>query len=371
MVVPAANLFLVPDRDPRMLPGATANTLTKICSTILAISGGSLLVAIVGLGLVRVVVDVNTSMVGMIAAIVGMSLLGFFVLTLAAGIPFGVRASHVHKAELAAGYTTLLKQFDQVDGIDSKTGQVVRPARARPVGAPALDTITTGIELGVLDGIPTPLQLVMRVRLALPSFVLSVLIFAACIVVLTPDFDDNDGPNGGALVLFVVALIIVFVSGLAILMIPSMLFSIVPGRQYLAILVERFPTAHVVVGTIQEPDVLDELFAVDAARLPDSGDRGTDYLVFGASRVDLYSRHKTELVPFLSIPRSRIARSELTFISQSRGPTLPAALFTLTKDDGGTTPLTLSFNAPAGPTTKKKVQVVCDWVLDWANGGTQ
>ena len=84
---------------------------------------------------------------------------------------------------MEAGYTTLLKEFDHVDGIDAKTGIVVRPALLREVGAPSGDAITTGAELGPIDGVPTPLQLTARIRVLLFGYLSLVVIFFTSLIV--------------------------------------------------------------------------------------------------------------------------------------------------------------------------------------------
>jgi hypothetical protein len=351
-----------------MLPGATANSASTLVGVLVAISFGSLFVGFLGVSVLRLLGGVATSPVAGIFTIIFLALIALFVVTLAICIPIGLRAKRIEVAELEAGYTTLLKQFDQVDGIDSRTGQVVRPAKHRAGGSPAQTAVTTGIELGAIEGLQTPLQIGLRVWPASVGFFGSVVILMVSLAEVWAGIADNSAFNwilGASIILLILAIF-------PIIMTPIFVLTISPSRRYVARLTAEHPGARVMPGAFDSNEFIEELLDPDAPTLPFAKDRVADYFVFDTEQLIAYSRHKTELVPFLVVPRSRVTAARLGSVSNGRGPEIPAAVFTVRKDDGSAVDITLNLALMVAGysaiSTTKKIRPSVDWAIAWATG---
>jgi hypothetical protein len=356
------------DRDPRMLPGPTAKRVSTIAGVLGTVSLGSLLVGFVGLSVLRILVDPDKSRVGAILALIGFALIALFVVILPICIPVGLRAKRIEELELIAGYTTLLTQFDQVDGIDSRTGQVVRPAKLRTVGSPVQGSVTTGIELGAIEGIRTPLQIALRVWPASAGFFGSIIVLVVSLAEVWVGVADNTAFNwllGASLILLILAIF-------PIVMIPIFVLTIAPSRRYVMRLTAEYPSARVMPGEFAGTEFIEELVEPDAPALPFAKDRVADYFVFAAEQLIAYSRCKTELLPFLVIPRSRITAARLGSVPNWRGPEIPAAVFVIRKDNGSTADMTLNLALMVAGSdavsTPKKIRPSVDWAIAWATG---
>ncbi len=270
-------------------------------------------------------------------------------------------ARAMQRRELEAGYTTLMPQFDDVDGIDPRTGLVVRPAIKRPPGATPDGLITTGMELGGIDTGRTPLQISLRVKPANLGELIAVVVLLTLIVAFVSIPDENTWLGIAIVVLAALA----FASVIAI---PITVLTYAPAWYDTARLSAVASGARAfAVGDVGDIDVVTELAGVGAASLAGARLRSPSFVVCEPSRLVMYSRRGTELVPFLLIPRSRIAAGRVGQATNVNGPSLPAPVLTVLKDNGSTVDLTLALLAPSMTSGKRRFQVDSQWIVDWAH----
>jgi hypothetical protein len=86
----------------------------------------------------------------------------------------------------------------------------------------------------------------------------------------------------------------------------------------------------------------------------------------------IYSRSGSSLVPFLELPRSRVHSGHTgSRYNNGDGVSMSAAVFSVTKDDGGSVEFTLGF-APTHIASPMKTAIELDddavWVKHWAQG---
>ena len=348
-----------------MIPGPTAKSFSFITSILLAVSFGSGAVAFVGLSILRVVLDPDKSHPGMIAAYIGFALTGVFALTLAIAVPVGLRAQRIARQELAAGYTTLLKQYDQVDGIDATTGRVVRPAKVRPPGSPALGSVTTGFELGPIDDIPTPLRLALRIVPASLGFFASVVILIAGVAIVWAAAADNSAFT----VLVGIAFILPIFAFCAIIIIPLYVLPITSARHYASLLATEDPGSRAMPVQLDDYTVINEFIDPNAPKLPFARPRAMNFVVFESAHLVFYSRHRTQLLPFLVIPKSRIVTAAP---GEPGSYNVPTTVFTVRKDDGSAIQVKLTLAIRVGTYTLNSLKTVRGYAaaaLAWAGQG--
>jgi hypothetical protein len=344
-----------------MLPGPTTLQLSRIVTVIAIVALTALLAAFVAAFVGKFIPNLNHWSGAPIYIAVLLSLVGVFVLCIVIGTPIGVKQEHVQKAELEAGYTTLLKEFNQVDGIDAVTGQVVRPATIRPAGSPALDAITAGMELGAIDGLKSPWQLFVRGRGMFIAFAGTLGLLAICVVTVAGTPSDGDLSNLQGAALFIGVFDLVAVMTLLILGMMR-----IPSR-YTESLGHELPDSHVYGGDLGDTDYLGELLGPDVVFLPDARPRLSDYLAFGETHLAAYSRHRTSMLPFLVIPRSRISQVVLTSIPQYRAKPNPAPVLTVIKDNGTSIDLTIDLARLNLNSTAKDLEPIAEWIVTWAS----
>jgi hypothetical protein len=228
--------------------------------------------------------------------------------------------------------------------------------------------VTTGIEHGAIEHVQTPVQIGLRSRPASVGFFGSVVILAASLAEVWVGIADNSAFNwllGTSLILLILAIF-------PIIMIPIFVLTIAPARRYVARLTSEYPSARVMPGQFGDAEFIEELVDPDAPALPFAKDRLADYFVFDDVQLVAYSRHKTELLPFLAIPRSRILEARLGSVSNARGPNIPAAVFVVRKDSGSTVEITLNLALMIAGSTAvsatKKIRPAVDWAIAWGTG---
>jgi hypothetical protein len=272
---------------------------------------------------------------------------------------FVTRARMKQREELNAGYTTLMPEFDQVDGISPKTRQVVRPAKPSPQNRANGDAITTGLELGALDTGRTPLQIAIRRRTALIWEIVSLIVllgsvlFFVAVIIPARHFPDS-----------VVALLLVLGTGslCTVIIIPRLVIQFAPAWYYEGRLRAANRDANALQVSFSNGDVVEELVGNDAPALPDSGWRPTSYVVFSTRSIVFYSRHQTELIPYLAVPRERIVGS--------RQLSAASATLIFRKDNGTTIDLILTVTAPSYTSGRKRIEERSQLLVDWADGRT-
>jgi hypothetical protein len=343
-----------------MLPGLTADTLSNIAQVPLIGGLGLILLAPIGLAIGRIFTGSTNSTATNTLGFVFVVVFGFAVVAFLFGLMLLAPQRHKQRAELEAGYTTMLREFDQVDGISSHTGLVVRPAKVPPTATPTADAITSGIELGPIERVPTPVQIARRVPGTFYGVLGSVAVFIGSIILGILSF----GPEASsAATLWRVLALVGFVVGiLALAIIPSVGLSALPARRYASLIQSHFAGSRVIPGSLGTPDILDELLDPNAPALPDARSRIWDFFVFDAAHLVIYSRHANELVPFLSIPRSRIGSGRVTTLGRN-----PGAGITVTKQNGGSTDLGISPGQISGTNTHQQFLDLANWIVDWAN----
>jgi hypothetical protein len=343
------------DTDPRLLSGVSARTLWR---AVRAVFYGGFGVVFLSLPFVLVVVAANlySQRLGVLTLVALATNIVVVAIALLQLVP---RASAAQRRELDAGYTTLMPEFDQIDGIDPRSGRVVRPARPVAAGRSAGDSITTGLELGSLETGRAPLQIAVRRQVALTAELVSTFVLLGSVAFfLTVVLPADHFPDGDLAVLFLLAVAALC----AVIIIPTLTIRFTPGWYYERRLRESTPGASVFQVSLSSADVVEELAGIHAPALPESRWRPLSYVVFTNDQLVFYSRHGSELIPYLDIPKSRVVgarpRSEIS-------PTL-----VLRKNNGTTIKLTLTVGVASYRSSRKGQEERCGWILDWAHDRT-
>ena len=348
----------VTERDPRQLPGISARGAWRLFNVVIWSGAGAMLLGIVLFMIFLDAIRRAENLTLMIVVCFG-TLILILTLTPVGAWRTSVLATVRQHAEVEAGYTTLLMSFDQVDGIDPKTGHVVRPAVVRE--SAQASGITSGAALGPLEVALMPWQVVLHRHTVVFWTALAALTIVA-IGVLTTVYPDD-------VLLNTVGPICLGVALLAIILIPIIAFQFGPQNYYLSKVRTAFPDAHAFAGRVIGTDLVAELLGTNSINIPGARDRLTDYFVFDQERVILLSRVRTQLLPFLVIPRSSIHGSRSGSFYNGGGSTSTTAVLSITKSNGSQ--LDASFLlAPdrlSGPGTMVKQQDDSSrWVMEWA-----
>ncbi|MCU1469246.1 MAG: hypothetical protein JWQ39_395 [Glaciihabitans sp.] len=348
----------VTQRDHRQLPGISARGAWRLFNGVIWSGTGAILLGIVLFMIFLDAIRRSENLTLMIVVCIG-TLILLVTLTPVGAWRISAFATVRQHAEVEAGYTTLLTSFDQVDGIDPRTGHVVRPAVARE--SAQASGITSGAVLGPLEVALTPWQVVLHRRGAVFWTALAALtVVVNC--VLTTVYPDDDLLN-------ILGPICLGVALLAAILIPIIAFQFGPQNYYLSQLRRAFPDAHAFAGRVVGTDLVAELLGTHLMSIPGARDRLTDYFVFDRERVILLSRVRTQLLPFLVIPRSSIHGSRSGSFYNGGGSTSTTAVLSITKSNGSQ--LDASFllapNRLSGPGTMLKQQDDSSrWVMEWA-----
>jgi hypothetical protein len=349
----------VTDRDPRILAGGSALAREQFFTTTVWVATGLIPLGILAAGLSAALVQWPQHD---LTAALTILILGPLALIAACGYAIGetgMAAARRQRAEVAAGYTTLLKRYDHVDGIDEHTGTVVRPAIPRLIAAAIGDTIGTGIELGAVDALHTPFGVLVRNRRVVIATAISLVVLATGVVAIAVDPDASAGWSGLAATL----------GGLGFILFPVFGLAYSGTRYYLTTLQADYPAAKVLPGSSQDGDIVAELLPSDAAHLIGARDRQGGFLVLESDRVIFFSRSRDRLVPFLEIPRTRIHSAHVGSVYVGRGVSTSAAVLSVTKDDGASIDITLGFSASHFASPMKMAIELDDsasWVRHWA-----
>jgi hypothetical protein len=342
------------ERDPRMLPGVTAKTASNIAGIAGISFFGLFLLALLGL----IVLSAFSVHVAHVVSSAGTSLGIVFIIASTLVAIFGNIERSKERRELDAGYTTFLNEFDQVDGISSRTGEVGRPAVRGQSVFHKPGSFSTGVEIGSIPAARTPLQIVIRSASGDLWMMAFLTLLGGGVFWFALTAERSDGPAVGSVLISLVGLIGVgTVLGLA--------FGNLPAQYYRRRLIDYFPGSRVFSGTPDNSDLVAELTPIDSPRLSGAHIRYTGLVVFRSDEIVLLSRHRLELLPFLAIPRSRVVTAALT--SRTYGKqSIPAVNVTVTKDNG--TDLTFLLElAPPGTKARVKLTEQCQWIIDWAS----
>jgi hypothetical protein len=341
-----------------MLPGIPASGLQAVAKAALFTSAGLAFVDVVSGILLRAAFGHRPlTLESGVFAIILISLGGLLLVAMVIAAAASSRAYRMEAREIGTGYTTLLKHFDHVDGIDPKTGIVVRPARPPRIGDPSTDSITTGAECGAIDVARSPLQIVLRAPAILICIVSSVFVFVVSLTVLTAALFGSKSPTFWS----IAALLVLLVALASTVSISAIAMAVVPPRRYGEILAEHFPNAHIYAGHAADPNEIVELREPGALALPGAEYRLTNYFVFGPEHLIMLSRHRRQLVPFASIPRSRVRNARVSYASPRPGP-----LLTVQKNNGSTVDLALSLGGMSGLASVSELTEACNWVVGWS-----
>ena len=348
------------DRDPRMLPGMAAGT----ASTIVAFA---FLVFIIELfaGLGTAIAFKIAGGYRDVDGEVILIILGFsFVMCgalVAIFLPFLRRKQ---RAELATGYTTMYPKFNQVDGISPRTGLVVRPAVPRPNRSAAPGAFTTGAEHGSLETGRTALGIVVRTPSLAITFVVSILILIGAPVIVFTDQNPSDLVALSTVLLWCAALIALIFAGAAAQM-------TVPERFYVARLGEQFPTGRAFSAVLDDSNVVAELIGADAPTLPRARARLVGYVVIDGVDLIFYSSKRSELLPYLTIPRSRVTSAQATTSTGLTNTPFPSVELFVTKDNGSLLNVIIRFGATSFIQGRKTLQSYGTAMIGWATGGSK
>jgi hypothetical protein len=267
------------------------------------------------------------------------------------------RAARTQNAEVAAGYTTMLSEFDQVDGVDSRTRQVVRPAVRQSPEAPRPGTITSGAERGEFGGVQSPVQVAIALRYPAIGFVIAALILVAAIVLVIASRVTDFSLLG----LQAIVVLLAPVSLLAVLFIPVLIRSLIAPSRTLAAVVSHFPNAQVYVGEMSDGDKATELLDSSVPRLPGAQYRSPTYFVFDREYLTMYSQQANRIVPFLAIPRSRVTAARAASVGGSSvWPEL-----TVQKNNGRFVELVLELGGASSQTSEDALAAICANVVAW------
>jgi hypothetical protein len=345
------------ERDPRMLPGMSARTAETIVESSVGGFIAILLLTLLG----ALVASIAGSHGSRFAAVIGLILGTSFLAAAALFAIFYPVRRRMQRLELDAGYTTLQPEFNQFDGINPRTGHVSRPAVVRTPGVSVVGAISTGIELGGIETGRTAASLTIKS----PPAALEVL----CIAVLVgASWWMVTGLHGGTALNVVVAFVwIAAVCG--VILIPLIAFGSAPSRYYVARLQDHYPGDRVFDGEPHLSDIGAELVEPGTPALPEARHRHGGFVVVGRDSMVLYSRHESELLPYLAIPRSRISDAKMgSVVVGPRDATNPAVDLNVTKDNGSTFSFTLALKVAWGST--RGITSACQWIIGWATSAS-
>jgi hypothetical protein len=353
------------DRDPRMLPGITA----VVANTI----GGIAIVQFVGL----LVLSIPAVLIAQAAHAPQSSAPIFLVIlgcSLAVAVAFGGIFLPVSRAkqrrELEAGYTTILSEFNQFDGINWRTGQVVRTAVAQSVVVQAGDRFTTGEETGSVELGRSALRAALGLRGFVVGTFASLLVLVAGLWLFWNVASVHDwnppGRDTGVLVLF---FFVGFAGFCGVLITPIMYAVFYIPRYYRSRLAAHFPNARTFIGVPNNVDLVAELVGADSASLPHARPRLAGFVVIENDAIVLFSRYGSAALPYLQIPRSRIATSSLGSTSSwwTSGASYPDVALTVTKDNGTALDFQIELAITKGGARSPQIRNDCQWVVDWAD----
>jgi hypothetical protein len=353
----------MPARDPRLISGMSARTAQRLFMGLVWGWTAALPLGFVGGFLVLLLVHWPRHSSATVAGTAIALFVAWLALSLITILVAGLRSNRAARAELAGGYTTLADRYDQVDEIDPQSGLVVRPARTRSATSSTIHSIGSGIELGAIETQLTPTGVVVRTKWGSIGTILSII--AAIIGIVAVALDPNNA-SGWFWLLATLGCLGFFV-------IPLFAYAYAPVTFYLHQLQAAFPGAKVLPASSTYGDAVGELLPSDAPRLRGARDRLSGYIVFEDDRAIFFSRSGSTLVPFLELPRSRVHSGHVGSIYNGGGLSTSAAVFSVTKDDGGTVELTLGF-APSRLESPMRVAIEIDdsavWVKHWAQGSS-
>ena len=344
-------------RDPRILPGSSAKARTRtlwvLVWTWTAVLPVGTIAGCLAAGLHWPFHDFNLEFGVTLGFIFGLLAASIYTI-----VEAGFRATRRMHAEVAAGYTTLLDRYDHVDGIDAKTGAVVRPGLPVAATRHRRDGIGTGAEFGAVDLLHGPIGVVLRTPWVVIGLVASVAAGVWSFAVIA-----TDASAPGWLVLPAV------LGSLGVILFPVFGFAYVPTIRSLETLKAQFPEATIYPGASQSGDVVGELLPEDVVEVQGARDRLGGFVMCEDDRLILWSRSGTRLLPFLEIPRSRIHAAHVGSTYVGRGISTSAAVLSVTKDDDSHYDLTLGF-APSRISSPMKSAIQIDdaasWVRSWA-----
>jgi hypothetical protein len=343
------------DPDPRLLSGLSARTFSRLVSAL--IFGGFGSVALyVPFALAVGAAHYYSQRLWMLTVVV---LAVHVVVVTTAVLVLAPRADAAQRRELDAGYTTLMPEFDQVDGIDPRSGRVVRPAKLASSNRSASDTITTGLQLGTVETRRTPLDVAVRRQAAVTAEIVCTFILLGTvtffIVVVAP---SGHFPDVGVAVLLLLATASLF----AVILIPALVIRFAPGWYYERRLIEATPDARAFQVIVSNGNVVEELAGIDAPALPGSRWRPLSYVVCTNDHLAFYSRATSELIPYLDIPKSCVVAA--------RPRSAISTTLVLRKDNGTTIDLTLTVGVPSYRAARKGQEARSEWILRWAHDKT-
>jgi hypothetical protein len=347
----------VGDGDQRVLPGVSARTALRLAYSVLYLG-----IPLIGMAPVALVV---IKVAGVYSPTIGIAVLVvFFGIILVGGSLVSIlfpRARSIQRRELQAGYTTLMPEFDQVDGIDPKTGLVVRAARTPSARATTANTITTGAELGTVETHRNELQICLGTRRAVAweSLSLAILLGAGLAIAVFP------GANAATqLVLYLMC----FIAGSTALCIAAVVFKFAPIWYYMARLSEQAGGAPAFEFTLGNPNYAIELTGINAPQLPHARQRFMSYMVCEPDRLVMFSRHRTELIPFLLVPRSTIVDAHVGVAPNTQAVPVAAPILTVRKDNGTDLELVFTLTVRSWIGGRKQIRQDSQWIVDWALG---
>lgn len=348
-----------------MLPGMAASTSNGIASIAIV---QFLIVLLLGIP-AAIIVNLATHWTNRTGLIFLEVLGASFAVALLFGGTFLPLSRIKERHELEAGYTTILTEFNQVDGINSRTGQVVRTAFVRTARVMPGDDYTTGEDIGPIPLGPTPIQVALRTRTISATTGLSAIFFCGGFVwfwsVGSAHHWNPPSRETGALVALFFVMFAGF-CGLIIAPIGAALFSI--PRFYRGQLAGHFSTDRVFIGVPDNVDIVAELVDPTSPALPGARYRTAGFIVVESEVIVLMSRAGAHAVPYLTIPRSRIVSASIGSTSSwsSNNASYPDVALTLRKDNSTTIDIQLELAITKGGIRSRQIRDDTQWVVDWA-----
>jgi hypothetical protein len=338
-----------------MLPGVSAKTAQRLAFLIPVIAP-LLLIFVIGAFFLEASEDTTVKM--LLAIPVYMVVVG--------GILVAITrfANRRERLEIDAGYTTMRKHYNDLDCLSPRTGRIVRRAMVADVSLrpSASRAASNSIGKGSAEG-RVDVQVALRNPIA--DIVLAVALIGVILGVRALLMSD-----GAPHALLPSGLVI---GGLAVILIPLFLFGWEPSLYYARAMREHFP-GHQVWAT-QSASAL-RIAANDLTRADPSAEVGahsrvTSYLVVAPERITFWSRQHTTMLPYLSIPRSRLDSVESGVDLTAGGFSVPAVTFAVRKDNGTLLQLTISLvPKPATPgRIKLELSDAAAWLEDWHRAG--
>jgi hypothetical protein len=346
------------DPDPRFLPGLSSRGLWRAVNGTIFAALGLLVLTLPILFIVNASHDYTSAFgIGVLLA------LGVVILIAAILLSTLLPAARIkQRRELDSGYTTLMPEFDQVDGIDPATKQIARPAKTAPSTQPRGDRITSGAGGVALETGRTPFQIALRRRAATSTTVGSFIVLIGSVyglVLLVPVARPSQ-------VLLAVLFLLVIAALCVVITVPIVVMRFVPGWYYTARLSEA-TSVPVYQATPSNSDLVGELVGAGAPTMPGSTHRSASYLICEGEHLVLYNRNGTELDPYLVVPRSRIVEAHVgSSALGTGGASVSAPVLTILKDNGTELKITFSLTAPSWLSGRKRFlkdsQAIVDWV---------